>query len=206
MVSPTDFSNHRLKFDGSLRTILSNPRLEPTCSKEPVISGCRSFPTWAWRPPPKCERKGPKRQGIKALGAVEAGHEPRLGSPIWRYELLEARRAVQSSAASVTQNSAFSAAVGPKLRESVCPRNSPGKAQHSTAARTSWLKWRRVANLLHWFSHRRQCCTLKYFDGRAPLASGDRPAAAQWLPMLRRDRRSPPFAAAAPFLRSQVGL
>jgi hypothetical protein len=51
----------------------------------------------------KCERKGPKRQGIKALGAVEAGHEPRLGTPIWRYELFEARQAVQSSAASVTQ-------------------------------------------------------------------------------------------------------
>jgi len=103
-------------------------------------------------------------------------------------------------------DSAFSAAVGPELRETVCLRNGPRKAQHSTAARTSRLKGRSVANLLHWFSHRQQCSTLKYFDGRAPLASGDRPAAAQWLPMLRQDRRSPSFAAAAPFLRSRVGL
>ena len=40
---------------------------------------------------------------VVALYAGSVLDEPRLGSPIWRYELLEARRAVQSSAASVTQ-------------------------------------------------------------------------------------------------------
>ena len=69
----------------------------------PVIFGLPQFPNLGIASLSKMRKKGPKRQGIKALGAVEAGHEPRLGSPIWRYELLEARRAVQSSAASVTQ-------------------------------------------------------------------------------------------------------
>jgi hypothetical protein len=48
-------------------------------------------------------KEGPQAPGDKGAWGVEAGHEPRPGSPIWRYELLETRQAVQSSAASVTQ-------------------------------------------------------------------------------------------------------
>ena len=46
-------------------------------------------------------------------------------------------------------NAACPAVVRPKLREAVCPRSGPRKAQHSTAARASWLKMRVVAKLLH---------------------------------------------------------
>jgi hypothetical protein len=174
-------------------------------------------PTRAWRSLNRtCEKEPQAPEGDEcAWGCRGGGREPRPRKTIrgvWTHRPLDlalraARRTPNGTVVGglCDPNSAFSAAVSPKLREAVCPRNSPRKTQHSTAARAGRLKEGMVANLPHGFSHRQHASTLKSFGDRVPLG-GDCFAATQWTPTVRRDRRWRPFGCEVPLVRSRVGL
>ena len=126
--------------------------LNPVASRpHSLIPGASRLATGTWRSLNRTMRKrAPSAEGDKCAWGCRGGDRASTRKTIrgvWTHRPLDlALRATRRTPSGTVvgglcdPNSAFSAAVRPKLREAVCPRNSPRKTQHSTAARAGRLK------------------------------------------------------------------